>query len=141
MVKYNYHLPLYNGMDKTISSQESHVNDEAMSTSESLAMTIGGGFFGGILVGYAMKKVIKIAAVVVGLFLVSLAYLQHLQIIAINWNNLQTVSQNVLIVISNHKPYSNWWDTWSYYSFWNVGLRYSINWKYVHGFCCWFCQL
>src|SRR5712691_2619100 len=72
-----------------------------MSTRESLAMTIGGGFFGGILVGYAMKKVIKIAAVVVGLFLVSLAYLQHLQIIDINWSNLQTVSQNALIVIAN----------------------------------------
>jgi uncharacterized membrane protein (Fun14 family) len=28
---------------------------------------IGGGFFGGLLLGYALKKVVKIIAVVVGL--------------------------------------------------------------------------
>ena len=55
-----------------------------MSISESLAVTIGVGFFGGILIGYAMKKVIKIAAVVAGLFLAALAYLQYQQIIDIN---------------------------------------------------------
>jgi uncharacterized membrane protein (Fun14 family) len=72
-----------------------------MSISETLAVTIGGAFFGGILIGYAMKKVIKIAAVVVGLFLGALAYLQYQQIIDINWNKLQTVSQNALIVLAN----------------------------------------
>jgi uncharacterized membrane protein (Fun14 family) len=39
------------------------------------AATMGGGFFVGILIGYAVKKVIKIAAVIVGLFLSALAYL------------------------------------------------------------------
>ncbi len=29
---------------------------------------IGGGFFGGILIGYALKKVVKIAAVIVAFF-------------------------------------------------------------------------
>jgi uncharacterized membrane protein (Fun14 family) len=71
-----------------------------MSLSETLAVTIGGAFFGGILIGYAMKKVIKIAAVVVGLFLAALAYLQYQQIIDINWNKLQTVSQYALIVLA-----------------------------------------
>ncbi len=37
------------------------------------AATMGGGFFAGILIGYALKKVIKIAAIVVGLFLAGLA--------------------------------------------------------------------
>jgi uncharacterized membrane protein (Fun14 family) len=32
-----------------------------------------GGFFVGILIGYALKKVIKILAVIVGLFLAGLA--------------------------------------------------------------------
>ena len=32
------------------------------------ATTLGEGFFGGILIGYALKKVVKLAAVVVGLF-------------------------------------------------------------------------
>jgi uncharacterized membrane protein (Fun14 family) len=72
-----------------------------VSISGSLAVTIGGGFFGGILIGYAVKKVIKIAAVVVGLFLAALAYLQNQQIIYMNWNKLQTVSQNALIVLAS----------------------------------------
>ena len=33
------------------------------------AATMGGGFFVGILIGYALKKVIKIVAVIAGLFL------------------------------------------------------------------------
>jgi uncharacterized membrane protein (Fun14 family) len=41
------------------------------------AATLGGGFFVGILIGYALKKVIKLLAVVVGLFLAGLAYLQY----------------------------------------------------------------
>jgi uncharacterized membrane protein (Fun14 family) len=44
------------------------------------AATMGGGFFVGILIGYALKKVIKLAAVIVGLFLVGLAYLKYYQI-------------------------------------------------------------
>jgi uncharacterized membrane protein (Fun14 family) len=38
---------------------------------------MSGGFFVGILIGYALKKVIKIVAIVVGLFLAGLAYLQY----------------------------------------------------------------
>jgi uncharacterized membrane protein (Fun14 family) len=46
--------------------------------------TLGGGFFVGILIGYALKKVIKLLAVIVGLFLAGLAYLQLHQIANIN---------------------------------------------------------
>jgi uncharacterized membrane protein (Fun14 family) len=42
----------------------------------SIAATIGGGFVGGLLLGYALKKVVKLIAVVVGLFIAGLAYLQ-----------------------------------------------------------------
>jgi uncharacterized membrane protein (Fun14 family) len=45
------------------------------------AATLGDGFFVGVLIGYALKKVIKIIAVVVWLFLDGLAYLQYDQII------------------------------------------------------------
>ena len=38
---------------------------------------MGGGFFAGVLIGYALKKVIKIVAVIVGPFLAGLAYLQY----------------------------------------------------------------
>ena len=63
--------------------------------------TIGGGFFVGILIGYAIKKVIKLLAVIVGLFLAGLAYLQYHQIANINWNKLQTVSEGTITTFSN----------------------------------------
>ena len=68
----------------------------------SYATTIGGGFFIGILIGYALKKVIKLVAVIVGLFLAGLAYLQYHQIANINWNKLQTVlSEGTITTLSN----------------------------------------
>ena len=60
------------------------------------AGTIGGGFFVGLLAGYAIKKIIKIAAVIVGLFIAALAYMQYQRIIDVNWAKLQAVSQNGL---------------------------------------------
>jgi uncharacterized membrane protein (Fun14 family) len=65
------------------------------------AATMGGGFFVGILIGYALKKVIKIVAVLVRLFLAGLAYLQYHQIANINWNKLQQVSEGAITAISN----------------------------------------
>ncbi len=67
----------------------------------SYASTLGGSFFVGILIGYALKKVIKLLAVIVGLFLAGLAYLQYHQIANINWNKLQTVSEAAVTTLSN----------------------------------------
>jgi uncharacterized membrane protein (Fun14 family) len=64
-------------------------------------MTLGGGFFGGILIGYALKKVIKILSIVVGLFLAGLAYLQSQEIAKINWDKLQSVSQGAISNLAN----------------------------------------
>ena len=65
------------------------------------AATLAGGFFIGILIGYALKKVIKLLAVIVGLFLAGLAYLQYHQIANINWNKLQTVFEGAITTFSN----------------------------------------
>jgi uncharacterized membrane protein (Fun14 family) len=46
-------------------------------TLTSISASIGGGFFGGLLIGYALKKVIKMLAVVVGLFLAGLDSIQQ----------------------------------------------------------------
>jgi uncharacterized membrane protein (Fun14 family) len=51
--------------------------------------------------GYAMKKVVKLLAVVVGLFFAGLSYLQYQQIININWDKLQTTSQNAVTTLAN----------------------------------------
>jgi uncharacterized membrane protein (Fun14 family) len=65
------------------------------------AATMGSGFFVGVLIGYAIKKVIKLVAVIFGLFLAGLAYLQYNQIANINWNKLQTMSEGAITTISN----------------------------------------
>jgi uncharacterized membrane protein (Fun14 family) len=58
-------------------------------TLTSISTSIGSGFFGGLLIGYALKKVIKMLAVVVGLFLATLAFLQYQQIATIHWHKLE----------------------------------------------------
>jgi uncharacterized membrane protein (Fun14 family) len=65
------------------------------------AATLGGGFFVGVLIGYALKKVIKLVAIIVGLFLAGLAYLQQQQIAIINWNKLQQVSEGAITTLTN----------------------------------------
>jgi uncharacterized membrane protein (Fun14 family) len=65
------------------------------------AGTIGGGFFIGLVAGYAIKKIIKVAAVIVGLFIVVLAYLEYQRIIDVNWVKIQTASENVLTWVSD----------------------------------------
>jgi uncharacterized membrane protein (Fun14 family) len=65
------------------------------------AITVGGGFFGGILIGYALKKVIKLAAIIVGLFLTGLAYLQYEQIATVNWDKLQNASEGTITALAN----------------------------------------
>lgn len=66
-----------------------------------IVSTVDGGFFVGILIGYALKKMVKIPAIVVGLFFVGLAYLQYQQIVAINWNKIPQLSQNVVTTLAN----------------------------------------
>jgi uncharacterized membrane protein (Fun14 family) len=66
-----------------------------------VAATMGGGFFLGVLIGYALKKIIKMVAVIVGLFLAGLAYLQSQQIANINGNKLQTAAEGTITTLSN----------------------------------------
>jgi uncharacterized membrane protein (Fun14 family) len=65
------------------------------------AASLGGGFFVSVLIGYALKKVIKIVSVIVGLFLAGLAYLQYQHIANINWNRLRQVTEGEITTISN----------------------------------------
>jgi uncharacterized membrane protein (Fun14 family) len=54
-----------------------------------ISATIGGGFFGGLLLGFALKKVVKVLAIVVGLFIAGLAYLQYHQIASVDWSRIE----------------------------------------------------
>jgi uncharacterized membrane protein (Fun14 family) len=76
--------------------------------------TIGGGFAAGALLGYGVKQVMKIAAVIVGLLITVLAYLQFQEIIHVDWSKLQEVSQsgfttaaNTIMNISNNSGWSH----------------------------------
>jgi uncharacterized membrane protein (Fun14 family) len=66
-----------------------------------IAITIGGGFFTGILIGWALKKITKLFAIISGLFLAGLAYLQYQQIAFINWDKLEQVSMGVVNTLVN----------------------------------------
>ena len=72
-----------------------------MNLNENLAVTVGGGFFGGILIGYALKKIIKIVTVIAGFFLAALVYLQYQQIANISWDRLQAISEDTLTTLAN----------------------------------------
>jgi uncharacterized membrane protein (Fun14 family) len=65
------------------------------------AGTVGGGFFLGLLAGYAIRKVIKIAAVIFGLFIAALAYLEYQRILAVDWSRIQALSQNSVTWITD----------------------------------------
>jgi len=56
---------------------------------------------GGVLIGYALKKIINIVAIIAGFFLATLAYLQYQQIANLNWGKLQTISEGALITLAN----------------------------------------
>ena len=63
--------------------------------------TLSGGFFAGVLIGYALKEVVKLIAVVVGLFLAGLAYLQYQQIVAISWTKIPRLLRNAANALAN----------------------------------------
>ena len=58
------------------------------------AWTVGGGVLLGFVTGYVIKKVIKLAAVIFGLIIAAIAYLEYQRILTVDWHKVQAVSQN-----------------------------------------------
>jgi len=63
---------------------------------EDLLFSAGGGFLFGALAGYAIKKVMKIAAVVLGLFVAGLVFLAYKGWIDIKWTPIESVTRLAL---------------------------------------------
>ena len=63
---------------------------------EDFLFSAGGGFLLGAVAGYAIKKVMKIAAVVVGLFIAGLAYLSYKGWIYVKWVEMENATKNTL---------------------------------------------
>ena len=55
----------------------------------------------GFLVGIAIKQVMKILAVGAGIFFAALMYLESQNIVNINWDKLQSASQNAVSTLTN----------------------------------------
>jgi uncharacterized membrane protein (Fun14 family) len=68
---------------------------------ESLAMPLGVGGFAGFLVGYAIRKVIKLIFVLVGLGLAFVLFLQSKGILNVDYQKLDAFAQNVTSSIVN----------------------------------------
>jgi uncharacterized membrane protein (Fun14 family) len=63
---------------------------------EDLLFSAGGGFLLGAVAGYAVKKVMKMAAVVIGLFIAGLAYLSYRGWIEVKWFEVENATSNTL---------------------------------------------
>jgi uncharacterized membrane protein (Fun14 family) len=63
---------------------------------EDLIFSVGGGFLFAAVIGYAIKKVLKIAAVVVGLFIAALAYLSYRGWVDVKWAAMEDASRSTL---------------------------------------------
>jgi uncharacterized membrane protein (Fun14 family) len=63
---------------------------------EDFLFSAGGGFLFGAVAGYAIKKVIKIAAVVIGLFVAVLAYLSYRGWVDVKWVAMEDASRSTL---------------------------------------------
>ena len=65
------------------------------------AASIGGGFFTGLLLGYFLKKIIKILMFIVGGIIGLLLYLQQQQVISLNIARLEGSSIFILTTLSS----------------------------------------
>lgn len=67
----------------------------------SIASSIGFGGVAGFLIGYAIKKVVKITMILIGLFFAAMAYLGYQGIIVVNWDRLAAQASNATSGIGN----------------------------------------
>jgi uncharacterized membrane protein (Fun14 family) len=63
---------------------------------EDFLFSAGGGFLFGAVAGYAIKKLMKVAAVVIGLFVAALAYLSYRGWVDVKWVAMEDASRSTL---------------------------------------------
>jgi uncharacterized membrane protein (Fun14 family) len=65
-----------------------------------LVSTVGFGGIVGFLIGFTIKRIMKILAVIAGVFFAALLYLESQHIVNVNWDKLQTISNSILSTIA-----------------------------------------
>ena len=63
--------------------------------------SVGGGFFIGLVLGYFVKKIVKILMFVAGGIVGLLLYLQQQQLISVNMESLETSSTTILTSLAS----------------------------------------
>jgi uncharacterized membrane protein (Fun14 family) len=76
------------------------VDSTAAATSPFLT-SVGFSGLTGFVIGFAVKKVLKVLAVGAGIFFAALMYLESQNIVNINWDKLQNASQNAVSTITD----------------------------------------
>lgn len=66
-----------------------------------IGTSVGFGGVAGFLIGYAIKKAIKIMLVIIGLFFAALAYLNYQGIVTINWDKLGSTATGASAGLGN----------------------------------------
>ncbi|MFL6318717.1 MAG: FUN14 domain-containing protein [Nitrososphaeraceae archaeon] len=64
--------------------------------------TVGFGGIAGFLVGFALKKIMKILVIIAGVFFAAVMFLQSQGLLNINWDKLQTVSEPMISILTNN---------------------------------------
>ena len=67
--------------------------------------SVSSGGIAGFLIGYAIKKGIKIIMTIAGLFLAGLAYLNYQGLISVDWNEVVSMSNKAVTELSNSTGY------------------------------------
>jgi len=75
--------------------------DVSLENISSTLFTVGSGGVVGFFIGYSLKRIIKILAVIIGFFFGALMYLQSQSILNINWDKLYSVLESTLSIIGN----------------------------------------
>jgi uncharacterized membrane protein (Fun14 family) len=73
---------------------------------EDFLFSAGGGFLLSVVAGYAIKKVMKIAAVVIGLFVAALTYLSYRGWVDVKWVAMGDASRSTLTNASEQVIYA-----------------------------------
>jgi uncharacterized membrane protein (Fun14 family) len=68
---------------------------------EEIIFSAGGGFLFGAVAGYAIKKLIKLGAIIVGLFVVALSYLSYKGWLDVKWIPIGSTAKSTLADITN----------------------------------------
>jgi uncharacterized membrane protein (Fun14 family) len=68
---------------------------------EDIVFSAGGGFLFGAVSGYAIRKLIKLAAIIVGLFVIALSYLSYKGWLDVKWIPIENSAKSTLTDITS----------------------------------------